>query len=77
NELEMMAQQNAAMAEQTTAATTSLSEQAQELRQQVTQFTVGNFSAAPAHAHTPPPNGIDFDADEPDDFAAGPDSAAA
>ncbi|WP_052269609.1 methyl-accepting chemotaxis protein [Leisingera sp. ANG-M6] len=63
-ELEMMAQQNAAMAEQTTAATTSLSEQAQELREQVTQFTVGNATAALPAPAAHPPLAIDFDAED-------------
>ncbi len=67
-ELEVMAQQNAAMAEQTTAATTSLSEQAQELRELVTQFTVPQASG-PLDALPRPSNGaaphraIDFDDD--------------
>ncbi|MFW8592947.1 methyl-accepting chemotaxis protein [Cribrihabitans neustonicus] len=53
-ELEVVTQQNAAMAEETTAATTSLSEQAQELRELVAQFTIGEATltaaAAPALA---------------------------
>ncbi|UWQ44134.1 methyl-accepting chemotaxis protein [Leisingera aquaemixtae] len=68
-ELEVMAQQNAAMAEQTTAATTSLSEQAQELRELVTQFTVpqasGQLDALPRPSNGAAPHrAIDFDDDQ-------------
>ena len=53
NQMDQVTQQNAAMVEQSTAASHSLSQEAQSLQASVAQFKVGTSGATPVAAPTP------------------------